>query len=398
MINLYEYQAKKILAQYNLPITKGCICKNTQEIENYIVNNKGPWVAKCQVRSGGRGKSGGIYISHSIDSILSFSKKWFGNKLITSQTSDTGELVNRILIEPVIKVMQELYVSLLIDRDYAQVICVVSAQGGVDIEKISVENPDKIYKITIDPSIGAYPYQGRMLAYKLGLSTHQINKFSNIIINMSRMLLEKDLMLIEINPLIISDTDSFLCLDAKIIVDQNSIFRQSALMNMLCITKDQWNEITIPITQSNKTQLNINYIPLSTGNIGCMVNGAGLAMATMDLIKEAGGEPANFLDVGGEVNEEYIVLALQMLLNNIQIKAILINIFGGIVCCNLIANGIITVLSNYICKNTNHLPIIVRLQGNNSEIGIKKLINSKLNITVTNNLIHAIQQVVFMVK
>lgn len=398
MINLYEYQAKKLCAHYNLPIPKGHICKNIQDIEHYVVNNNGPWVAKCQIRAGGRGKAGGICISHSIENILSFSKKWFSNKLITYQTSETGEFVDHILIEPAIKIARELYVSMLIDRDYSQIICIVSAQGGIDIEKISKNAPDKIYKIIINPFIGAYPYQGRKLAYKLGLPVHKVNQFTNIIINMSRMLLERDLMLIEINPLVISDTDEFLCVDAKIIIDQNSIFRQSELLDMLCISKDQWSDVTIPIIQSEKKQLNINYIPLSTGNIGCMVNGAGLAMATMDLIKESGGEPANFLDVGGEVDEEHIVLALHMLLNNTQIKAILINIFGGIVCCNLIARGIITALSKYTQKTKNLIPIIVRLQGNNAEIGIQQLIDSKLNIIVTDNLIHAIQQVVTMVK
>lgn len=395
MINLYEYQAKKLFVQYDLPVLKGWVCSNINDVQNCITHNKGPWVAKCQIYSGSRGKSEGICITCSINKILSFSKKWFGNKLITCQTTDTGELVNYILIEPAVKIIQELYVSIVIDRDSYQILCITSAQGGINVENISQESPEAIHKIIIDPVFGIYPYQGRILACKLGLSGNKINQFSDIIVNMTRMFLEKDLMLAEINPLVITTENSFFCLDAKMIVDQNSIFRQSKLLDM-CIKHDTK---TIAI-KSNKKQLNINYIPLPTGNIGCMVNGAGLAMATMDLIQDAGGMPANFLDIGGEANKECIISALHMLLKNKKIKAILVNIFGGIVCCDLVANSIISVLSNIPITNNDihYIPIVVRLQGNNAELGSKKLIDSKFNIIVTNNLINAIQQAVIMVK
>lgn len=391
MMNLYEYQAKKLLAHYNLPILKGQIYSNVNDIQHYIKNNLGPWAVKCQIHSGGRGKSEGICITHSKEKILSFSKKWLGNKLITYQTTDCGELVNHILIEPAIEFTKELYVSMFIDRSSSQILCIVSAQGGIDIEKTSTSNPDAIHKITIDPTIGAHPYQGRILACKLGLSGNKINQFSNIIVSLSNMFLKKDLMLVEINPLVITKSDFFCCLDAKIIVDQNAVFRQSKLLNIISINQKQIS------AQSNQEYLKgINYIPLSKGNIGCMVNGAGLAMATMDLIKESGGVPANFLDIGGETNQECIISALHILLKNKKIQTILVNIFGGIVCCNLVANSIISALS--IHKNNENIPIIVRLQGNNAKLGLKTLNNSTFNIIVTNNLINAIQKVVAMVK
>lgn len=394
MINLYEYQAKNLFLKYNLPILKGVLCSNINDIINYTTNNTGPWAAKCQIQSGGRGKAEGICITHSKENIYLFAKKWFGNKLITHQTTDTGELVKYILIEPAVKIAQELYVSMLIDKNCFQIICMASTQGGINVENITKKLPDTIHKIIIDPIIGAYPYQGRILACKLGLSGYKINQFSNIIVNISHMFLQKDLMLIEINPLIITDDDSILCLDAKIIADQNSMFRQPELFNM-CIHQ-QNNTINI---QSNKKNLSINYIPLSSGNIGCMVNGAGLAMATMDLIKTYGGIPANFLDIGGEANKECIVSALHMLINNKKIQAILVNIFGGIVCCNLIADSIISALSTTQKNNIQHIPIIIaRLQGNNSKIGSTKLINSKFNIIVTDNLTNAIKKVVTVVK
>lgn len=396
MINLYEYQAKDLFVKYNLPVLKSWVCSNMNDVQHCLTNNKGPWVAKCQIYSGGRGKSKGICITSSKKEILSFSKKWIGNTLITYQTTDTGELVNHILIEPAVKIIQELYVSILVDRDCCQIICITCAQGGVDIEKINQETPEMIHKIIIDPVIGVHPYQGRILACKLGLFGHKINQFSDIVVNMARMFLEKDLMLVEINPLIITNENCFLCLDAKIIIDQNSMFRQSKLLN----TYIQKNDQQTAIQSKEEKQFGINYIPLSTGNIGCMVNGAGLAMATMDLIKEAGGIPANFLDIGGEANKERIVSALDILLKNKQIKAVLVNIFGGIVCCDLIANSIISVLSNITIKNnaTYHTPIVARLQGNNAKLGLKKLINSKFKIIVTDNLSNAIQQIVIMVK
>lgn len=396
MIHLHEYQAKNLFARHNLPVLPGKICSNINDVENYIKNNAGPWAAKCQIQAGGRGKSNGICITHSTEKILFFSKKWFGNQLKTYQTADSGELVNHILIEPAVKISQELYISILIDTDFYQIICMASAQGGIDIENIHKNTPDSIHKITIDPAMGAHFYQGRILANKLGLYGDKVNQFSNIIVNLSQMLLTRDLMLVEINPLVITNNNTLLCLDAKVTLDQNAMFRQSELWK-ICLT-DCHDQRVNNTMQSHKSQLGINYIPLFNGNIGCMVNGAGLAMATMDLIQEFGGIPANFLDIGGDCTKDSIVSALHMLLKNKKLKVVLINIFGGIVCCNLIADSIISVLSSVTNNSTQHIPIIVRLQGNNAKSGLKKLINNTFNIIITDNLIDAIQKIVTMVK
>ncbi|URJ23670.1 ADP-forming succinate--CoA ligase subunit beta [Blochmannia endosymbiont of Camponotus sp.] len=385
-MNLYEYQAKKLMAKYNLPVLTGFVCTTLNDIEHYITSNSighGPWVVKCQVQTGGRGKSGGVCIVHSTTNILSFANKWLGNRLVTYQTTDIGELVTSILIEPAVKIVQEFYLSISIDRDESQIICMASTQGGMNVEITEQKTPNFIHKIVINPSVGIYPYQGRILACKLGLSGAKINQFSRIIVSATRMLLENDLTLIEINPLAITDDDHFCCLDAKMIVDRNAIFRQSELLNTCAINK--------PIDMLNF----INYIPLE-GNIGCMVNGAGLAMATMDVIKSLGGIPANFLDIGGGANKECIISAFNMILKDAKVQAILINIFGGIVCCDLVAECIITVLLSRC--TTKHIPIVARLKGNNSTLGSNRLINSKLNIIVTDNLIYAIQQIVTAVK
>ncbi|URJ31055.1 ADP-forming succinate--CoA ligase subunit beta [Blochmannia endosymbiont of Camponotus sp.] len=389
-MNLYEYQAKELLIKYNLPVLKGYLCNNLMDVEQFISScsiKNGPWVIKCQIQAGGRAKSGGVCIVHNTTDILSFSTKWLGNSLITYQTTDTGELVNSILIEPSVKIIQELYLSILIDRDESQIICIASTQGGTNIENIVQKTPDLIHKITINPLVGIYPYQGRILACKLGLSGVKINQFAKIVVDATHMLLKNDLMLIEINPLAVTDNDQFFCLDAKIISDHNATFRQSELLNICAINKT-YN--TLPDNQWDS----INYVPLD-GNIGCMVNGAGLAMATMDVIKSLGGMPANFLDIGGNANKECIMSSFYMILKDTKVKAILVNIFGGIVCCDLVADSIITVLSAY---NATHIPVVVRLEGNNAALGTNRLIDSKLNVVVTNNLVYAIQQIVTAVK
>ncbi|URJ23479.1 ADP-forming succinate--CoA ligase subunit beta [Blochmannia endosymbiont of Camponotus sp. C-003] len=383
-MNLYEYQAKKLMVKYNLPILKGFVYGTINDIEHAIVANSigsGPWVVKCQIQAGGRGKSGGVCIVHSSKKLLSFSNKWIGNRLVTYQTDDIGELVCSVLIEPAVKIIHELYLSVSIDRDASQIICMASTQGGVNVEMTEKTTSNLIHKIIINPSVGIYPYQGRILACKLGLSGSKINQFSRIIVSTTNMLIENDLTLIEINPLAITDDDHFCCLDAKVIIDQNAIFRQSNLLNTCTINKPD-------------NTLNFNYIPLE-GNIGCMVNGAGLAMATMDVIKSMGGIPANFLDIGGGANKECIISAFNMILKNTKVLAILVNIFGGIVCCDLVAECILTALSKHTSK---YIPIIARLEGNNSTLGSNRLINSKLNIFVTNNLIHAIQKIVTAVN
>ncbi|WP_159714175.1 ADP-forming succinate--CoA ligase subunit beta [Blochmannia endosymbiont of Camponotus nipponensis] len=389
-MNLYEYQAKQLMVKYDLPVLKGFVCTTLNDLEHYISANtigSGPWVVKCQIQAGGRGKSKGVCVVPCTSDILSFANKWLGNKLVTYQTTNSGELVHSILIEPAVKIIQEFYLSILVDRDTSQIICMVSNQGGINIETTGQKKPNLIHTMIINPLIGMHPYQGRILACQLGLSGSKINQFAKIIVNATHMLLEKDLILIEINPLAVTDNDDFFCLDAKIIIDDNAVFRQSELLSICEINKTSK-------MMSNNQWNSINYVPLD-GNIGCMVNGAGLAMATMDIIKSLGGVPANFLDIGGGASKECIISAFYMILKDTMVKAILINIFGGIVCCDLVAECVITALST--C-NTTSFPIVARLEGNNSALGSNRLINSKYGVIVTNNLIDAIQQIVTAVN
>lgn len=388
-MNLYEYQAKKIFSKFGLPVLRNWVCSDISEINNCLCNitNNPPWIVKCQIRAGGRGKSGGVQRVFSKKEILFFSKKWIGNSLITDQTTSSGEIVNSILIEPSVNILHELYLSILVDRDFCRIVFIASKKGGVNIEQVVSEYPDSLYTAIVDPIFNkSYPYEGRIIAHKLGLKGVLINQFVKIYLNIVRMFIEKNLMLVEINPLVITDNNNLICLDAKVTVDHNALFKQSQLLD-LCLGDNKINNL--PFSES----LNVNYISLD-GNIGCMVNGAGLAMATMDLMKLLGGSPANFLDIGGDTNENYIISAFKMLLKNDQVKVIFVNIFGGIVCCNLVASSIITAVS----EHTTNIPIVVRLVGNNAELGSDKLINSGFDIFVINNLVHAIQKVITLVK
>lgn len=389
-MNLYEYQAKKIFSKFGLPVFKNWVCSDLSVMDSCVtdISIDPPWIAKCQICAGGRGKAGGIQPIFSKIELVNFLKKWMGKPLITSQTSITGEIVNSILIEPLVKILHELYLSILIDRDLAQIVFMVSAKGGVNVESLIYESPDLLYKKNIDPtSITINPYEGRIIARQLGLTGVQINKFSSVYVNTIRMFFEADLMLVEINPLVVTNDNDLVCLDSKIIIDDNALFRQSKLSDLYLNLPNQVN------SSFCSDKLNINYVRLD-GNIGCMVNGAGLAMATMDLIKSLGGHPANFLDIGGDTNSDSIISALKMLLQDTQVQAIFVNIFGGIVCCDLVACSIITAVS----ECTTSIPIVVRLEGNNAELGSNKLINSHLNIIVINNLAHAIQKVIMLVK
>lgn len=388
-MNLYEYQAKKLLLKFQLPVLKNWFCSDVSKINHCISNitSEPPWVVKCQIYSGGRGKSGGVLLVSSKEEILIFAKKWIGQPLVTHQTSTSGEIVNSILIEPAIKILRELYLSILIDRDSSQIIFMASAKGGINIENLISESPQLLYKIAINPiSCNTHSYEGRIIAYKLGLKGIQIHQFSDIYVNIIHMFLEKDLTLIEINPLVITHDNHLICLDAKITVDHNALFRQSQLLD-LCKNTNKRNNVTV--FDSFKS----NYISLD-GNIGCMVNGAGLAMATMDLMRSLGGSPANFLDIGGDTHEDGIISALKTILQNKQVRAIFVNIFGGIVCCELVARSIIIAVSQ--CSII--IPIVVRLEGNNADLGSNKLISSGLNIIVINNLIYAIQKVIMLVN
>lgn len=383
-MNLHEYQAKEILKKYNLPIPNSYLCQNSEEIKNIInkFKNKKKLVLKCQVHAGGRGKAGAVKIVKNEKEIKDFLKKWLGNKVINEQTGEEGKIVNKILIEEKTKFFKEFYLAVLIDRSIQKIVFIASNEGGTEIEEISKKNPNLIYKVIIDPLIGPMPFQARNLAFNLGLSEQPLNQFVKIFIKLVNIFIKNDLELIEINPLVLTKKKSLILLDAKIIVDDNALYRQENLKNLHDYSQ-------IDPRESHALKWNLNYVPLE-GNIGCIVNGAGLAMATMDMIKLQGGKPANFLDVGGSTTKERVKEAFKIILSDKNVKTILINIFGGIVRCDLISEGIISAI-----KETNiKIPLVVRLEGNHSKLGMKKIKDSKLKIKIADNLTEAAKKAI----
>lgn len=378
-MNLHEYQSKKILMKYKLPVPNGFVCTTLKEIKKAIkkINKKKKAVLKCQVHAGGRGKIGAVKIINNLEEAEIFYKKWFGKKLINNQTSQEGQTINKILVEEKTKYLEEFYLAVLIDRTIQKIIVITSKEGGMEIEKIANKKPNLIYKSIIDPFIGAMPYQARNLAFNLGLKGKLINQFIEIFIKLTNIFIKKDFELVEINPIVITQEKKLLFLDSKIIVDNNALYRQKKIRKMYDPSQENPKEV-------EASKWNLNYVPLN-GNIGCIVNGAGLAMATMDMIKLHGGKPANFLDVGGSATKERVKEAFKIILSDKNIKTILINIFGGIVRCDLIADGIISAIKEITIK----IPLVIRLEGNNCQLGMKKLVKSKLKISVAKNLTDA---------
>ncbi|AEI74747.1 Succinyl-CoA ligase [ADP-forming] subunit beta [Candidatus Moranella endobia PCVAL] len=386
-MNVHEYQAKQLFARYGLPTPLGYVCKTLQEAVDFASKiGTGPWVLKCQVHAGGRGKSGGIRVVKSKQEIRTFMEKWLGKRLVTYQTDKSGQPVNEILVEAATNIAQELYIGAVVDRCTRRVVFMASTEGGVEIEQVSEDTPHLIHKLTIDPLTGPQHYQGRELAFKLKLSGKQINQFIKIFMGMATLFWERDLTLIEINPLVITSTGDLLCLDGKLSIDNNALFRQQELREMRDYSQEDEREV-------HATKWKLNYVALN-GNIGCMVNGAGLAMGTMDIIKLHGGEPANFLDIGGSATKERVTEAFKIILSDEKVKAVLVNIFGGIVRCDLSADGIISAVSEV----GNSIPVVVRLEGNNAALGTKLLVESGLNIIAATSLTEAAQQVVALVE
>jgi succinyl-CoA synthetase beta subunit len=382
-MNLHEYQGKQLFAEYGLPVSKGFACETPEEAAqaaDVIGGNR--WVVKAQVHAGGRGKAGGVKLVESKDDIRAFAKQWLGKNLVTYQTDENGQPVSKVLVEACTDIDQELYLGAVIDRSTRRVVFMASTEGGVEIEKVAHETPEKILKAIIDPLTGAQPYQGRELAFKLGLQGNQVKQFVHIFLQLARLFYDRDLALLEINPLVITEQGDLHCLDAKINIDGNALYRQQQIREMHDPSQDDARE-------AHAAQWELNYVALD-GSIGCMVNGAGLAMGTMDIIKLHGGEPANFLDVGGGATKERVTEAFKIILSDNNVKAVLVNIFGGIVRCDLIAEGIIGAVEEVGVK----VPVVVRLEGNNAEIGAKLLQESGLNIIAANSLSDAAQQVV----
>ncbi|MFM5742243.1 ADP-forming succinate--CoA ligase subunit beta [Aeromonas veronii] len=382
-MNLHEYQAKKLFAEYGLPVSEGYACATPQEAAEAADKIGGnTWVVKCQVHAGGRGKAGGVKVAKSKDEIRAFAQNWLGKNLVTYQTDANGQPVTKILVESCTDIAKELYLGAVVDRGSRRVVFMASTEGGVDIEKIAHETPHLIHKAAIDPLVGPQAYQARELAFKLGLVGDQIKQFTKIFMGLGQMFLDCDFALLEINPLVITAQGNLHCLDGKINIDANALYRQPKLREMHDPSQDDPRE-------AHAAQWELNYVALD-GNIGCMVNGAGLAMGTMDIVNLHGGKPANFLDVGGGATKERVTEAFKIILSDSNVKAVLVNIFGGIVRCDMIAEGIIGAVKEVGVK----VPVVVRLEGNNAELGGIKLAESGLNIIAAKSLTDAAQQVV----
>ncbi|MEZ7992429.1 MAG: ADP-forming succinate--CoA ligase subunit beta [Halioglobus sp.] len=382
-MNLHEYQGKQLFAEYGLPVSKGYAVDTPEEAMAAADKIGGDmWVVKAQVHAGGRGKAGGVKLVKTKADIEAFAKQWLGKRLVTYQTDETGQPVSKILVETCTDIADELYLGAVVDRSSRRIVFMASTEGGVEIEKVAEESPEKILRTTIDPLTGAQPYQGRELAFKLGLSGEQIKQFVKIFMGLAQLFVDKDLALIEINPLVITEQGDLHCLDAKLGVDSNALYRQPALREMHDTTQEDEREV-------HAAKWELNYVALD-GNIGCMVNGAGLAMGTMDIVALHGGFPANFLDVGGGATKERVSEAFKIILSDDKVKAVLINIFGGIVRCDLIAEGVIGAVEEIGVQ----VPVVVRLEGNNAELGRQVLADSGLNIIAATSLTDAAQQAV----
>lgn len=382
-MNLHEYQAKQLLAEYGLPVSRGEVAANVEEAIAIASRMTTPrWVVKAQVHAGGRGKAGGVKLVSTKEEVGEVARSLLGKNLVTYQTTAEGQPVHQVLIEEPCDIEKELYLGAVIDRSKQRIVFMASTEGGVEIEKVAEATPEKILTITVDPIVGVMPYQGRDLAFALGLKGEQIKQFVHLLMGLGKMFVEADLALLEINPLVITKAGNLLCLDAKISIDDNALYRQPKLRAMRDASQEDERE-------NRARDWELNYIALD-GDIGCMVNGAGLAMATMDMIKLHGGNPANFLDVGGGATKERVSEAFKIILSDKNVKSVLINIFGGIVRCDLIAEGIIGAVSEI---GTN-LPVVVRLEGNNAEIGAKLLSGSGLNIIASTSFTDAAKKVV----
>ncbi len=377
-MNLHEYQAKQLFADYGLPVSKGVVVDDADKVAAAVKKIGGKkWMVKAQVHAGGRGKAGGVKLADSVEDVRGFAEQWLGKNLITYQTDATGQPVNRILVEACTNISQELYLGAVVDRSSSRIVFMASMEGGVEIEKVAVETPEKILKAPIDPIMGPHSSQGRKLALGLGLEGDQIKQFIELFLGLAKLFQDLDLSLLEINPLVITTEGNFECLDGKIIIDSNALYRQPKLKKMMDPSQDDEREVLA-------AQWDLNYVALD-GNIGCMVNGAGLAMGTMDIIKTHGGKPANFLDVGGGTTKDKVTEAFKIILSDENVVTVLVNIFGGIVRCDLIAEGVIGAVQEVGVQ----IPVVVRLEGNNSELGREVLENSGFNIVVASSLSEA---------
>ena len=382
-MNLHEYQGKALFREYGLPVSSGVACDTTDEVLAAAKQiGSDMWVVKAQVHAGGRGKAGGVKLVKTEAEIREFCDRLIGTRLVTYQTDAHGQPVSKILIESCTDIANELYLGAVVDRSTRRIVFMASTEGGVEIEKVAEETPEKILKAAIDPLVGPQPYQARQMGFKLGLNATQLKQFTQIFMGLAKLFDEKDVALIEVNPLVITDEGNLHCLDAKVVVDSNAMYRHPELGAMHDPSQEDERE-----AQAAKWEL--NYVALD-GNIGCMVNGAGLAMGTMDTVKLHGGSPANFLDVGGGATKERVAEAFKIILSDANVKAVFVNIFGGIVRCDMIAEGIIGAVEEVGVE----VPVVVRLEGNSADKGAEILSQSDLNIIAGESLTDAAQKVV----
>ena len=382
-MNLHEYQAKILFTEYGIPVPPGKPAHSLKEVIRHASDLGGSnWVVKAQVHAGGRGKAGGVKLARSMEELEHYARQMLGSRLVTKQSGPDGKPINCVLVSAISSIESELYLSMLVDRARRRIAVIASGAGGVDIEEVAAREPEKIFSFTIDPVMGLQDFQCRRLGFFLQMNAEQRKQLTTMLHALYRLFVGKDLSLIEVNPLIITKAGNLEALDAKVSVDDNALFRQSAL--------EQWRDPSQEDEKESKAKVfDLNYVALD-GNIACMVNGAGLAMATMDIIKLHGGEPANFLDVGGGATTERVTEAFKLIVSDPKVRAILVNIFGGIVRCDLIAEGII----NAVKEVGVSVPVVARLEGTNVDQGKRLLDASGLKIISANDLADAADKVV----
>jgi len=386
-MNIHEYQAKEVLRGFGVPVPKGKAAFTVEEAVQAAQELGGPvWVVKAQIHAGGRGKGGGVKVVKSIEDVKKEAQRILGMTLITHQTGPQGRLVKRLYIEDGSAIARELYLSALVDRVTSRIAFIVSTEGGMDIEEVAHKTPEKIHTFQIEPAAGYSPYVGNEIAVALGLKGEQAKQIGQVVRKLYEAFLAKDMSLLEINPLVVTKDGSIICLDAKLNFDDNALYRHKDIQELRDLDEEDPAEV-----EASKFEL--SYIKLD-GEIGCMVNGAGLAMATMDIIKLYGSEPANFLDVGGGASKEKVTAAFKIIVRDPNVKGILVNIFGGIMKCDIIAEGIIAAAREISLS----VPLVVRLEGTNVELGKKILAESGLAITSADNLADAAQKIVKAVK
>ena len=386
-MNIHEYQAKEILQKFGMPLLKGQVAGTPDEAVKAAQGLGGSvWVVKAQIHAGGRGKGGGIKVAKSLDDVKTLSSKILGMQLVTPQTGPEGKKVRKVYIEQGCDIKKEYYVAMLVDRHYGRPILMGSSEGGMDIEEVAEKHPEKIHRVVIDPAVGLQPFQARQMAYKLGFKDKAASNAVKAFMVLAKVFKTTDCSMAEINPLVETGDGQVIPLDCKLNFDSNALFRHPDIVECRDITEEDPTEV-------EASKFDLAFIKLE-GNIGCLVNGAGLAMATMDIIKLSGGEPANFLDVGGGANKEKVTEAFKLILKDPNVKGILVNIFGGIMKCDIIAEGIIAASKQLGLK----VPLVVRLQGTNVDLGKKILKESGLNITPADDLASAAKAIVGAVK